>query len=127
MSEHNKFCPNCSTFLHPQEKFSDENDEETKESGLYMVCGECSYQEKINYFSAPHFNKEIKTNSKPIRVAEDYIYDVTFARTKTLECINVKCPSKGKDNPEVVLITSDKRPEIAYLCKICKYRWGARC
>lgn len=125
----NKFCPNCSTLLHPTEKNVDEDDNEENENGiagLYLVCEDCFYREKTTTFSATHFSKKIEktqyVHSK--RIINDYIYDMTFKRTRSKSCSNDKCPSHGKANPEIVLITNEDYPEIAFLCTVCKYIWG---
>ena len=89
-------------------------------------CDECGYYEKTNTFSTTHFSKkveEIKYMNNN-RMVNDYIFDKTFARTKKLECVNSKCSSRGKNNPEIILLTTDKRPEIGYLCSTCKSLWG---
>lgn len=133
MSVKNDFCPECSTLLHPEEIFSDnedsnedETEEKTPSGGLYLVCGECSYREKTESFTAHHFSKKIEKIQyvHPKRIVEDYIYDMTFPRTRSKVCSNKECPSQGKENPIIVLITSENHPEIAYLCTDCKYIWG---
>jgi len=131
MSSNNKFCPDCSTLLHPMEKFKDgdtkesDDDEETEE-GLYLVCGDCSYSEKTTTFSATHFSKKVEKTQyvHPKRIIEDYIFDMTLPRTRSKSCSNPKCPSRDNDNPEIVLITAEDHPEIAYLCTVCKFIWG---
>jgi DNA-directed RNA polymerase subunit M/transcription elongation factor TFIIS len=136
MTTNNDFCPECSTFLHPEEIFVDEETEETDSEteeekktmgGLYLVCGECSYKEKTNSFSTFHFSNKVEKIQyiHPKRLVEDYIYDMTYPRTKTKSCTNLKCPTYGKENPIIVLITSEDHPEIAYLCTVCKNIWGS--
>jgi len=127
----NKFCPDCSTLLHPSEKIHDRDskesdDDEELEDGLYLVCGDCSYNEKATTFSTTHFSKKIEKTQyvHPKRIVSDYIFDMTYTRTESKPCANSKCPSHGKDNPEIVLITTEEHPEIAYLCTVCKYIWG---
>lgn len=130
MTSHNKFCPDCSTLLHPKEKYFGEeevdSDDEKQEEGLYLVCNDCSYSEKITTFVAKHFSKKLEKSQyvHPKRIANDYIYDMTYSRTRTKLCSNIECKSRGNENPEIVLITSEDHPEIAYLCKTCKYIWG---
>ena len=130
MTTNNKFCPDCSTLLHPKEKSFDteevDSDDEKQENGLYLVCEDCSYREKINTFAAKHFTKKLEKSHyvNPKRIANDYIYDMTYSRTRTKVCSNNDCSSKGNENPEIVLITSEDHPEIAYLCTTCKYIWG---
>ena len=130
MSSNNKFCPDCSTLLHPVERLSergdDKEDDEEFEEGLYLVCKECSYSEKTNTFSTIHFTKKVEKTQyvHPKRIISDYVYDMTFPRTKSKQCANSKCPSRDGDNTEIVLITAEEHPEIAYLCTICKYTWG---
>ena len=114
MSSNNKFCPDCSTLLHPREKFRDgdtkesDNDEEAEE-GLYLVCGDCFYSEKTITFSATHCSKKVEKTQyvHPKRIVEDYIFDMTLPRTRSKVCLNPECPSRGNDNPEIVLITSE--------------------
>ena len=128
-STSNKFCPNCSTYLHPVEK-SFETDEEIKDGnegeGLYLVCDDCFYHEKAITFSATHFSKKIEKTQyvHPKRIITDYVYEMTFKRTKEKICPNENCPSRGKANPEIILITNEFHPEIAFLCTECKYVWG---
>jgi|688.fasta_scaffold1151612_2 DNA-directed RNA polymerase subunit M/transcription elongation factor TFIIS len=129
----NDFCPECSTLLHPEEIFIDdeesdsETEDEKKTSGLYLVCGECSYKEKTNSFSTYHFSNKVEKIQyiHPKRLVEDYIYDMTYPRTKTKSCTNSTCPTNGKENPIIILITSEDHPEIAYLCTVCKNIWGS--
>ena len=130
MTSNNKFCPNCSTLLHPSEKFfNQENDEDSEqefEDGLYLSCKECSYLEKTNTFSTIHFTKKVEKIQyvHPKRIISDYMYDMTLPRTRTKECSNSQCSSRNKDNPEIILITAEEHPEIAYLCTVCKFIWG---
>jgi DNA-directed RNA polymerase subunit M/transcription elongation factor TFIIS len=130
MTSNNKFCPDCSTLLHPKEKYFETEevnlDDEKKEDGLYLVCDDCGYDEKINTFVAKHFSKKNEKTQyvNPTRITNDYIYDMTYSRTRTKICSNIKCSSRGGKNPEIVLITSEDHPEIAYLCTICKSMWG---
>lgn len=130
MTSNNKFCPDCSTLLHPKEKsFSSEevdSDDEKQEEGLYLVCDDCGYSEKITTFVAKHFSKKLEKSQyvHPKRIVNDYIYDMTYSRTRSKLCSNIECPSRGNENPEIVLITSEDHPEIAYLCTTCKYIWG---
>jgi len=133
MSSSNKFCPDCSTLLHPIEKFNkldskESDDEEELEDGLYLKCGDCSYSEKAPTFSTTHFSKrgenEQNSHVHPKRISLDYMFDMTYPRTKSKPCANSECPSRGEDNPEIVLITNGEHPEIAYLCTVCKYIWG---
>ena len=119
----NDFCPECSTILKPKEITGD--DDEKSENGLYLVCEDCSYREKTNSFSAFHFSKkEEKTRYLSKNRISDYIFNKALNRTFKLECINNKCPSRGKNNPEIVIITSGDHPEIAYICSVCKHVWG---
>lgn len=130
MSSNNKFCPDCSTLLYPVERLTENDDakedDEEFEEGLYLVCKECFYSEKTNTFSTIHFTKKVEKIQyvHPKRIISDYTYDMTLPRTKSKQCINSKCPSRNGDNPEIVLITAEEHPEIAYLCTICKYTWG---
>ena len=121
-----KFCPDCSRFLYPTEKIPDEEDSDVEEKGLYLECDECGYYEKIKTFSTTHFSKktkEIKYINKA-RMVKDYLYDFRFKRTTKMECINSNCSSRNENNPEIVLITNNKQPEIAYLCGKCNHIWG---
>ena len=121
------FCPECSTLLHPEEIIDGNNDDVETLNGLYMVCSECSYKEKTNSFSMYHFTNKVEKIQyiNPRRLVEDYIYDMTYPRTKTRSCTNVSCPTIGKENPIIILITSEDHPEIAYLCTVCKNIWGS--
>jgi DNA-directed RNA polymerase subunit M/transcription elongation factor TFIIS len=130
MTSNNKFCPNCSTLLQPKEKsFGVEevdSDDEKQEEGLYLVCDDCNYSEKITTFVVKHYSKKLEKSqyAHPKRIVSDYIYDMTYSRTSTKICSNIECQSRGGGNPEIVLITSEDHPEIAYLCTVCKYIWG---
>lgn len=128
------FCPNCKSILNPVEMMPDENDEndEKKEShnGLYMRCNECNFSRPAKSFSTIHFTKRLRKgrqstlNMDPQRVA-DLIYDKTYPVTQGIQCVNKNCPSrKSGKNPAVVLLTSDRHPELGYLCKECKHIWG---
>lgn len=130
MTSNNKFCPNCSTLLQPKEKsFGVEevdSDDEKQEEGLYLVCDDCNYSEKITTFVVKHYSMKLEKSqyAHPKRIVSDYIYDMTYSRTRTKICSNIECQSRGSENPEIVLITSEDHPEIAYLCTVCKYIWG---
>jgi len=129
MISNNKFCPGCSTLLHPIEKMSENDDsknDEDFEEGLYLICKECSYREKTNTYSKIHFTKKIEKTQyvNPKRIVYDYMYDMTLPRTRSIQCVNKECPSRNGNNPEIVLITSEEHPEISYLCTICKNIWG---
>lgn len=129
-----KFCPDCSTLLSPTEKSEndiDENDENDKDenlklSNLYLVCNECMYSEKALTFSVVHSTRKVEKTmyANPKRLVQDYMYDVTLPRTMQKPCVNPECETKGKANPEIILITSEKHPEIANLCTVCKNIWG---
>ena len=41
-----------------------------------------------------------------------------------MECLNLECPSKKTENPEIIMITNEDFPEISYMCSECKYIWG---
>lgn len=122
-----KFCPECSTFLYPVEKIrEDDSDSYADEKGLYLKCNQCGHHEKTTSFSTIYFSKntkEIKYINKA-RMIQDYIYDKRYKRTKQIECINNNCYSRGKKNPEIVLITSNKSIKIEYLCTECNFIWG---
>ena len=134
MSTINKFCPDCSRLLYPVEKIPDndtssdveDDDDEKIEGGLYLECDNCSYHEKTNTYSTVHFSKKVENvqYAHPKRIIDDYVFEMTLPRTQTKPCSNFKCPTRGKKNPEIVLITSEKHPEIAYLCTVCKFTWG---
>lgn len=123
-----KFCQECSTLLVPVEKTPEDNDSDSDvdEKGLYLKCNKCGHHEKTTSFSTIHFSKntrEIKYINKT-RMSQDYTRDVRFKRTNQKECINTKCCSRGKKNPEIVLVTSNKHPEIGYICTECNFTWG---
>ena len=122
-----KFCPDCSRFLHPVEKTPDDDeDSDVEEKGLYLECDECGYYEKTNTFSAIHFTKKTEDVKyiNESRMVKDYVFDKTFLRTKKIECLNSKCPSRGKGNPEIVKIKHDKQLEAGFLCTECNFIWG---
>jgi DNA-directed RNA polymerase subunit M/transcription elongation factor TFIIS len=124
-----KFCPECSTFLHPIEKSPDDDvdgDSDIEEKGLYSKCNQCGHYEKTNTFSAIHFSKNTKKIKyiNKARMTKDYVFDKRYKRTKQKECVNTSCSSRGKQNPEIVLITNNKQPEIGYLCTECNFIWG---
>ena len=104
-----KFCINCGTYLRPSEN----------DGKLILDCHKCGYNEpaeglKISYYSRPQNRKNVD------RVTPDFIYDVTFPRTKKIKCINKDC--KG-NNPEIVIVTSDKQLRVTYICTSCKTIW----
>lgn len=133
MSDQDDFCPNCRSILNPVEMTNDETKDDVSEvehKGLYMRCGDCNFSRPASHFSTTHFAKNLHKNDKstlnmdPVRVA-DLIYDKTFPVTKSISCVNKKCPSQEKGiNPEIVLLSSDKHPELGYLCSECKHIWG---
>ena len=124
MSLNNQFCPECSTLLRPKELSDDQ--EEQSNTYLYLSCDGCFYKERTDSFKTFHFSNKIE-RIEPIhhlRLVNDYIYDVAYQRTKTKPCNNKNCATYGKENPIIVLITSEHHPEIAYLCTECKHIWG---
>jgi DNA-directed RNA polymerase subunit RPC12/RpoP len=137
------FCPDCSSILNPtvltEKSFKNSEDENTLHDtpkniekgkeilGLYMVCSSCGYKIKKNRFSTIHFTKKVQEhnlNMNSMRIA-DLIFDKTYQRTMKIECVYENCPSKNDGtNPEIVLITSNKHPELGNLCTVCKNIWN---
>ena len=113
------FCPECSTLLTPIEKKSEKDINE-----LFLTCDGCSYEEKTNTYLFTHFTK-INSDSTlhPSRI-QDYIYDMSYERTRKIKCLNDNCSSKNNKNPEIVMITSEDCPDLSYICTECKYIWG---
>jgi len=136
MDEKDDFCPNCKSILNPVEMTPEEAGDEkvtgnaAQRKGLYMRCNECNFSRPTQSFSTIHFTKRLRKgkqstlNMDPMRVS-DLMFDKTYPRTNGLQCVNPSCPSsKSSKNPEVVLLTSDKHPELGYLCTICRHMWG---
>ena len=133
MDEKEEFCPQCDRLLNPVELTPEEaGDTETPgdRKGLYRRCAECNFARPTASFSTTHFTKRLQKgkqttlNMDPGRVA-DLVYDKTYPVTQGISCVNKNCPSKkGKGNPPIVLLTSDKHPELGYLCSVCKHMWG---
>ena len=130
MSNKDYFCPNCKSILNPVELVPEQKDDKkVARKGLYMRCDVCNFLRPSTGFSTTHFTKRSQKDGKtlnmnPARIA-DIMYDKTYQVTKNITCVNKECPSRKKGkNPEIVLITSDKHPELGYLCTECKYTWG---
>ena len=110
---HKTFCIECGAFLR---KISEH------ENKLYLQCTECGLKTEIQHFNTPHILKK-KVNISRIstfRKSNDYIHENRFKRTQNIECKNKKCKKK---NPEIILITSEYKTNIEYLCSSCKTLW----
>lgn len=107
------FCKECGTFLR---KISE------NENKLYLQCTECGLKTEIKNLNIPHILK--KNNNTTIisqfRKVNDSIYENRYKRTRKIECKNRNCKEK---NPEIILITSENKTNIEYLCSNCKTIW----
>lgn len=107
------FCVECGSYL----RKINEKDEK-----LYLECSECATETEVQHYIIPHILQ--KKSSIPLihlyRKQNDYIYENRFKRTKEIECKNKKC---GVKNPEIILITSEEKTTIEYLCSNCKTLW----
>lgn len=127
------FCPDCQTLLVPIETVVDSEESDRKEREdqnkvLLLRCDDCGFGRVAKSFTTIHFSKhtnkmESRLNMDPERVA-DLLYEKTYAVTQQKPCLNKECPSHGKANPPIHLISSDKFPELGYICSVCRYRWG---
>lgn len=123
-----EFCPNCKSILLPVELDEEDlEDTEYKESGLYLRCNNCSFARPTNYFTTTHFTKGVTQknvlNVDPARI-KDLKYSKEYEFTKQLPCANKDCTMKKGENPEIMLIKTDKSVELGYLCTECDYLWG---
>ena len=103
---------------------------------IYMTCHECNYKRIENTFSTVHFSKlKQKDNKSDIFLDKsrltDLLYDKTYQRSTKIKCENPNCkPINTKTNnkdhipPHILLITSNKHPEIGYICSACHHIWG---
>lgn len=113
-----KFCPEDGTILKPKE-------EEDEKKGLHLIfhCEKCNYFENGSVYQSTIYTNEPKNVPFPLssyRYA-DLQHNPTYKRTKKLPCFNPKCPSKKKkENPEIVLVATDKKVEVMYLCTVCE-------
>lgn len=137
MSNTSDFCPECDNILYPYEPEDDYDSEDSElkdeEKGLFLRCAVCAYKRPTNTYRVTHFTKSFTDNTKlttkqglfmdPYRI-RDMIYDNTYLRTMQISCANKECPSRGKKNPEIMLITSSKHTELGYICSVCKFTWG---
>lgn len=104
-----KFCINCGTYLRPSES----------DGKLILFCEKCAYNEPAEGLKIPYYSRS--RNRKNVdRVIPNFMYDMTFPRTKKIKCINKEC--KAVD-PEIVIITSDKKLQVTKICNECKTIW----
>jgi len=110
---HKTFCKECGSFL---KKINE------KEQKLYLGCTECGLETEIQHFTIPHILKKNPYISRmsDFRKASDCIYECRYKRTLSIECKNKECKVK---NPEIILITSENKTTIEYLCSECKTLW----
>ena len=97
---------------------------------IYMECGQCNYKRVEKTYSTVHYSKYKQADNKSDINLEksrlsDLLYDKTYLRSNKIKCANEKCPSiKSKKPASILLITSNKHPEIGYICSECKHLWG---
>lgn len=120
------FCPECSTLLEPVNNLNNDEDIVEDDEKLYLQCHNCMYYEEAKMFSIKYYDNSKNNNISTIKHNRigDYKYDPTYLRTKSISCINEKCSSIGKSNPEIILITSENHPEYGFMCSECTYTWG---
>lgn len=110
-----KFCPDCNNCLYIQE-CSQENKE------LENYCRNCGYSEKRVDNKIEKFQFEYEASNKKI-IPEEIINDLTYQRTRTIECPNSSCSDNSTSFKEVLFFKQKSSLKLNYICSNCKTMW----
>lgn len=111
-----KFCPDCSNCLYIQESGE-------KEKELENYCRNCGYSEKRTENKIESFQFEYDSAYKNF-VPNEIVYDLTYPRTKAVECPNMECPTRtNTELREALFFKQKKSLKLTYVCTTCKTMW----
>lgn len=114
-----KFCPDCSNFLY----IKDSNEPETGESFLENYCRNCGFSERRTEYKIDTFKIENEVTYKNINPKE-IVNDLTYNRTRAVQCPSEDCPTKLGDTPNEVLYFKQKgKLKLNYVCCNCMIMW----
>jgi DNA-directed RNA polymerase subunit M/transcription elongation factor TFIIS len=111
-----KFCPDCSNFLY----IKDSQDPETSETFLENYCRNCGFLERRTELKVDTFKIDNEVSYKNIN-PEEIVCDLTYARTRAVECPGEACSAGSK--PEVLLFKQKGKLKLTYVCCNCKTMW----
>jgi hypothetical protein len=120
-----KFCPDCSNFLYIKDTTNDDEADSKKESYLENYCRNCGFSEKRTDFKIDSFKIENEVSYNYI-VPEELVNDLTYNRTRTVDCPNLECtskPDKGSERPEVLYFKQKGKLKLNYVCCVCNTMW----
>ena len=106
-----KFCPDCNNCLYIQESIGEEKN-------LENYCRNCGYSEKRADNKIETFQFDYEAAYRNI-VPEEIVNDLTYPRTKTVECPNGTCSSSR----EVLFFKQKNSLKLTYICCNCKTMW----
>ncbi len=110
-----KFCPDCSNCLYIQESRSDDSSDQN----LDNYCRNCGYSEKRTDNKIETFQFEYEAAYKNM-VPEEIVNDLTYPRTKAVECPNDSC---DKSSREALFFKQKGSLKLTYICTKCKTMW----
>ena len=110
-----KFCPDCSNCLYIQETTGEDKHIEN-------YCRNCGYSEKRTDNKIENFQFEYEASYKNI-VPEEIINDLTYARTRAVECPNGSCSSNSGGPREALFFKQKGTLKLTYICANCKTMW----
>jgi DNA-directed RNA polymerase subunit M/transcription elongation factor TFIIS len=113
-----KFCPDCNNCLYIQESSSSSDDS----GNLENYCRNCGYSEKRADNKIETFQFEYEAAYKNI-VPEEIVNDLTYPRTKAVECPNGSCVSRTNNQREVLFFKQKGNLKLTYICANCKTMW----
>jgi DNA-directed RNA polymerase subunit M/transcription elongation factor TFIIS len=114
-----KFCPDCSNFLY----IKDSSDAETGETYLENYCRNCGFSERRSEHKIDTFKIDNEYSIKKIN-PEELVNDLTYARTRAVECPGDDCPSNtGVTRHEVLYFKQKGKLKLNYICCVCKTMW----
>ncbi len=111
-----KFCPDCSNFLY----IKDSVDPETAETYLENYCRNCGFIERRTELKIDTFKIDNEVSYKNIN-PEEIVCDLTYARTRAVECPDKSCASS--DKREVLYFKQKGKLKLNYVCCVCKTMW----
>jgi DNA-directed RNA polymerase subunit M/transcription elongation factor TFIIS len=114
-----KFCPDCSNFLY----IKDSTDAESGESYLENYCRNCGFSEKRTEHKIDTFKIDNEVSYKNIN-PEEIINDLTYPRTRAVDCPSSDCATKtGTARREVLYFKQKGKLKLNYVCCVCKTMW----
>lgn len=109
-----RFCPDCKNMLY--------NLENTEEGKLELKCRKCQYTEEAPALLYEH---NLREDTTARLVANPYLtQDPTLPRFHTIQCPNTECPSRNREESDIVGVKIDSTNVVwMYQCADCKTSW----